>query len=60
MVPHQTLTASLCIWAAFRAAGLGEVEAREVVADIRFPSIVEFVPGHLTACWPPAQLPTGR
>jgi SAM-dependent methyltransferase len=35
--------------AAFRAAGLGEVQAREVVADIRLPSIVEFVPGHLTA-----------
>jgi SAM-dependent methyltransferase len=37
------------VTAAFRAAGLGEVEAREVAADIRLPSIVEFVPGHLTA-----------
>lgn len=36
------------VTAAFRAAGLGEVEAREVVADIRLPSIVEFVAGHLT------------
>lgn len=25
------------------------VQAREVVTDIRLPSIVEFVPGHLTA-----------
>ncbi len=37
------------VTAAFRAAGLREVEGREVVADIRLPSITEFVPGHLTA-----------
>jgi SAM-dependent methyltransferase len=34
---------------AFRAAGLGQVESREVLADVRLPSIAEFVPGHLSA-----------
>jgi SAM-dependent methyltransferase len=33
----------------FRAAGLGQVESREVLADVRLPSIAEFVPGHLSA-----------
>lgn len=37
------------VTAAFRAAGLSGVQAREVVADIRLPPIVEFVSGHLTA-----------
>ena len=34
---------------AFRAAGLGQVESHEVLADVHLPSIAEFVPGHLSA-----------
>jgi SAM-dependent methyltransferase len=35
--------------AAFRAAGLTDVEHREVVADIGLPPLDEFAPGHLAA-----------
>jgi hypothetical protein len=50
----ETFSGAFACWPerlsdAFAATGLGGVETRELVAEVRLPRIAEFFPGHLSA-----------